>query len=378
MDRRAFAFKSREIFTEEDIFVTSEWRDIEEQWLRHNASHWTGRNFMYSHDGDIPAMIVSLDRLVHDIASSRGDQFKVVANNRGVSRVKPTELGRRIIESAKKFHPEMARQSLPRHKFSPYFELWERYPDEVQELALIGAPSLGLASNVNRWVDAVRAQALDSSFREHVLRQERAARKNWDSFRRYLEALFHRYSRLLVVRVDLGYRNDPVDFGYNWIPPSDAEVKASLVQMVKFIRRKLPSLIGYAWKIEFGARKGHHCHLMLIFNGHVSREGITMGRLAGEQWETITGGWGSYWNCNANMEDYIRRGLLGIGLINYYDKELRTGLMRTAKYLAKVDYYAKYVSQEIARTFGKGVIKGDPSTRGRPREYVESSYVESS
>lgn len=343
--------------------------EIEQIWSREALCHWTGRRWLIDRTEEIPRIIVPLDCLVEDIAASKGDQFSTRKGRHGGDLVHASPLGKRILDCAKYLDVDLVRQCLPRHRFSPYFELWESQRDPVRELAL-ATPHPSLVPNVNAWLAYVRTYAKSSPFHELVARQERAARKNAESTKAFLHNHFRHTARILAVRTDFGYRNDPFDVGYNWVPPPDVQVKEHLSQQIRFIQRDVDAVLGYIWKIEHGAAKGHHCHFLVLFDGHKVREGITWGNILGDNWLEVTKGIGTYWNCNTDMESYARRGLLGIGLIDYDDLDGRRNLMRTAMYLAKVDYYARFVSPEIARTFGKSVLKGEPSRRGRPRKYA--------
>lgn len=179
--------------------------------------------------------------------------------------------------------------------------------------------------------------------------------------------MFDNYAKLLFVRVDVGYRHEIPDIDVS-DPVTDEEATAHLEKIINFIQTEVPAQVGYVWKREYGAFKGLHNHLLLILNGHQSREGITWGKAVGEQWKKIVGDLGVYWNCNANVEEYLRRGRLGIGLINYSDESLRAGLDYAAMYLVKADYYARFHSPSIKRTFGKGLARPKKERRGRRRK----------
>lgn len=346
--------------------------DIEHLWSKEAYCYWNGRRWCIDRDEEIPRIIVPLDRLVEDIASSKRDEFSIGKDRHGGLVVKLSPLAKRLLACAKSLDTSIVRQYLPRHKFSPYFELWESQRDAIFELGL-GIPSPSAIPGVNAWVAFIRTQARSSPFQDVVKKQEKAALKNAKSTHQYLHDLFRRYSRLLVIRVDLGYRNDPLEVGYNWAPPPDKQVQENIDEQIRFVQREVDHRVGYILKIEYGAAKGHHCHLMVLLDGHKAREDITWGKAIGEHWEKITTmdgrSSGTYWNCNADKGYYARRGLLGIGLINYDDILGRKNLMRTAMYLAKADYYARFVSPDIHRIFRKGFFKEEPSGRGRPRKH---------
>jgi hypothetical protein len=339
---------------------------IQKLWTGHMSQRWTGRRWIADKDDEIPAVIIQIDRLVEDIARSTGDLFYVVHGRTGVEAVHMHRLGERMVDCARQLDLDRVRFYLSRHRFSPHFELWEKHKEEFAEISWY-AQSPEHVHALNQWVDTLRREARESAFRNLVAQQERAARKNWVNLRAFLNTLFRRHSKLLVVRVDVGYRHDLEDIDTPCSPPSDKDAKGDLTQMIRFIRRKLPALVGYVWKLEYGSAKGHHCHLMLLMDGHQVREDVSWGRIVGEKWKEISQEKGSYWNCNADKERYRRRGLLGIGLVHYTDRNTRANLERAALYLAKVDFYCRFISRDMRRTFGKSVIKARAHQRGRPR-----------
>ena len=181
---------------------------------------------------------------------------------------------------------------------------------------------------------------------------------------------FTKTSRLLVVRLDVGYLSDPAEYGSNWEMPGDSEVKDHLDQLLRFIRRKVRNRLGDVWKIEYGASKGPHAHIVVICRGHLSQKGFPIAQMIGEKWKEITGT-GSFWNCNGSEALFKRRGQLGIGLINYWDEEARKNLLNVGLYVAKADYYVRFISPAFGRTFAKSKCVEAKSARGRPRKYVD-------
>lgn len=126
-------------------------------------------------------------------------------------------------------------------------------------------------------------------------------------------------------------------------------------------------LLGHVWKLEYGAEKGFHFHVLFFFRGARVWKDKKLARLIGEYWKNqITNGRGIYYNCNANKALYRS---LGIGMIKYDNMALRAGLCKAAEYLIKVDHFARLLTPDNGRTFGRGEIlepKGD-NDPGRPR-----------
>lgn len=48
---------------------------------------------------------------------------------------------------------------------------------------------------------------------------------------------------------------------------------------------------------------------MIIYNGHRVQEDIPYARMIGEYWTKITGGIGTYFNCNKSKFRYKHRGI---------------------------------------------------------------------
>lgn len=345
---------------------------VDQYWVVDHRAAWTGKAMVLDDASEIPRTIIALDHLVDDIRRSKRDPFSVSKSRFGWQVVKPTALGTRVIEAVHRYSPCLVRSLLPGHRLSPYFEVWEWYSQALHDVMYGGCVPVPLVEPANRLVQLIRLKARDSTFQKIVRRQERAAEKNVKSVERYLTDVF-RYgaSRLLVVRVDLTYPSNP---GLVYANPevTDVRVKHDMATQIRFFQRQLDNLIGYVWKIEYGLCRGYHCHVLLLFDGHYRREGITLGKLVGDHWLEVTHGDGTYWNCNANISHYTRFGLRGIGLINYDQHEERRNLIRVGSYLAKSDYYARFVSPTIRRTFGKGQLDRSKSARGRPRSHYDA------
>jgi hypothetical protein len=345
-------------------------KDISVVWANENRVHFNGTHFCFDHDWQIPGILLGIDTMLHKVANSRGDQFKLGRDWRGRPVVKFSKLATELAANARSFSTHLAREYLPRHTFSPYFEAWERrHWDLLQLRDLVGHPEA--VEKLNHWFDGLRRELRESPFRMAVSKQQRAANKNAQALRAFFNALFRKYSHVLVVRVDFGYRNKTAACPDGNDPPTDAAVKVHLKKMLRHARRKVPNLIGIVWKLEYGAIKGHHVHAMFLLDGNEVREGVTWGKLIGEEWLKITDGTGSYFNANSREDKFQAMGRRGVGMISYFDKELRENLMRVGDYMAKSSVYARFISPAIGRTFAKSKCVEAKGARGRPRKYVD-------
>ena len=200
--------------------------------------------------------------------------------------------------------------------------------------------------------------------------------KNYRSLLNYIDNLFQRHGRLLVLRVDLTYRkdvdnrflNDIENWEKCWQAKKDREHLFRNMRSNKLFNH----LLGYAWKLEFGSSKGWHYHTFFFFDGSKLQHDVHLANMIGEYWvNVITQGRGLSFNCNLKKDDYKH---LGIGMINHYDTELIANLKnQVASYLTKSDDYTRLKTQnmDIGRTFGRSEIKLKTNNRGRPRNAID-------
>lgn len=216
----------------------------------------------------------------------------------------------------------------------------------------------------NKFINNFREQSSGADFTKIVKNRRRAASKNSRSALNLINNLFDIHSRLLVVRVDLSYANGSI------ICPDNC--KSAHLDLEKWLRHirsgeKFSAFVGYIWKLEFGPSRGLHFHVMLFFDSSKARNDINLGKIAGETWINLTNKKGAYWNCNANKLYYEKRGVLGIGSISHDNAILRKNLLKSAGYLAEVDYYVA-LSGVVGRTFGRSELKVVVKKGGRPRK----------
>ncbi|EJF7713564.1 inovirus-type Gp2 protein [Providencia rettgeri] len=188
-------------------------------------------------------------------------------------------------------------------------------------------------------------------YKKQVRAFEQGAQKNYRRAQQYIDSLYQRYSKLLVVRVDLSYKSGICH-----------RVKAHhLRQHRQALYKAINSdplfshCVGYILKLEFGMEKGFHYHALFFFNGQKVRQDITLGKLIGELWqERITDMAGLYFNCNYQKERYRE---LGIGLLKRADEGSKKGLLNAVRYLCKADAWVRLAVPELKRTFWRGEIK---------------------
>lgn len=268
-----------------------------------------------------------------------------------------------------------------RTKFSNYrFELW--------------------GDVYNQFVDLVRKKLKSSQFRRQLHRRTLKAKRNFHSGKKYIDDLFSRYSRLMTLRVDFGYRseiNTRLEGGTSEFPlaglagqsahlvikdsvkEGKEHLKAVKKDFARFLNNKrsqklFEHLVGYIWKLEYGESKGYHYHVIFFYDGAKCYRDVHYARQLGEYWVKVTKGRGIYYNCNANKESYKS---CGIGMVSHDDLGSRSGLLFALKYMAKSEQFLRARFSKRERTFGTAVVKPKTKSKsGRPRKVTNSFEVE--
>lgn len=226
------------------------------------------------------------------------------------------------------------------------------------------------------FIGALQQEAQKDSFKKDVQRLKHTATEQANSMLSYVDALFRRYSRILVVRLDLGYRHgvsvlddqDQPD-GRSQSLPLVKDDMERLLNNRRMCKRIFSDMVGYIWKLEYGGRaKGLHYHCFFFFDGSKVREDITRGDMIGEYWrDKITCDDGVYYNCNAQI--YIKR---GVGMVEHDDKEKRKVLAKAILYLAKKEQCLRMAVPDVqgkhCRLFATGGKPKPAKRKGRPRK----------
>lgn len=224
----------------------------------------------------------------------------------------------------------------------------------------------------------------EDSFKKEIQQKRKAISKNKQSLLRYIESLFEYRSRLLVLRMDFSYQKDAGGFfttsddqridlifgakNKDLLEKWSIEVREQRNQLIKKLKKKYKKdLVGYVWKLEYGADKAFHYHMIFFLDESKHHQDIKIAESIGEMWKhEITNEKGIYWNCNAKKKHFEKRNRIATGKIKHDDQELRENLNIMASYLTKPDYFVKLTLSDGARTFGKG-SKPKKIKAGRPR-----------
>ncbi|KEY59868.1 inovirus-type Gp2 protein [Serratia sp. DD3] len=321
-----------------------------------------------THDVNYLEELLYLFNETQYIAKSDRDEFSVhVVPSAQYASLKPTATGKRILLALKRLlslnalndewrepHPTLTlfHQLASQHNIQQHLAMTDNTPEAITQLA----------ERLNTFIRQFRSGLKTPSHKRQSRQYQRAASKNLCGALRYTDALFEQHARLLIVRVDLSYRNET---------KTTITTELARQHRQRFFKnlqahRLFQACVGYVWKLEYGRYRGFHYHLLVFYDGARVRQDVTLARLLGEYWrDVITAGAGHYHNCNA---DKARYRFPGIGLLHYTDTAKRQGLNIAVRYLCKVDTYARLALPNGARSFGRGEM-AQPSAvrRGRPR-----------
>jgi hypothetical protein len=191
--------------------------------------------------------------------------------------------------------------------------------------------------------------------RQYELRQKQQAIKD------YTRHLLAYYSRLQIVRLDLGYRRDKQRF----ITIDDVYFHLEYLNRLRYTDSVFDPMVGSIWCIEQGKERGYHIHLAYFFSGSQVQNAWYKGECIRERWISITSGLGTSHNCNGDEKRYPRR---GIGLIHRNNEEECERAVEAMVYLSEPDKDDQYLRMkpEGRRTFGTGAPPSFELKRGRP------------
>ena len=239
--------------------------------------------------------------------------------------------------------------------FSEHLEVFWRACKEVSlgygptGLACIdvdGNPYLSFAQSMNTLVDRIRQLTHEPGFKRKEHDRRYQASQKCTTLERYVRAILNQYSRTVVVRVDMHYRNEFAHL------TRIEDLAADLKKLIKAKERNeiFKHEIGYAWSIEQGEDRGFHIHSAFFFNSSHVYSDWYKAQAIGELWVQITAGRGYTHNCNANKKKYFR---VGVGTIRRDDEQACDNVVSTLLYLTKDNQHLR-VKLPRMRCFGTG------------------------
>jgi len=192
----------------------------------------------------------------------------------------------------------------------------------------------------------------------------RGAYKNYKSLMGFLENIFSFKSRILVLRVDFLYRDKfgVEEFGGNKVYEKVNLHRKDLIDAIRAHYKD--GIIGYAWKLEYGLRRGYHYHMLFFFDGAKHQSDVSIGMHIGRMWVNVTDYSGTFHNCNAYKHQYS---ICGIGMLKHDAPDLEARFDVVASYLTKADHHCRLILPGKQRSFQTSFLKRREGKKGRPR-----------
>jgi hypothetical protein len=251
----------------------------------------------------------------------------------------------------------MPQEYLQMRVFNPRITVFQKLfnkadlKDRVYNGNITNIDPVTTAEMLNKLAQDYRSAVSESAYKQQCRKYKRASVKNLKGVLNYIRYLQSRYTRLLVLRVDL-----------SWASEYKSEITADTARKYRqrlFLNMKKNPLfrhvLGTVWKLEYGPQRKFHYHVLFFLNGKHAQQDVNIARAFGEYWKTtITEGKGIYYNCNAHKERYEK---CGLGKVQRDDTAAQEGLLEAVKYMTKIDACARLVLPRNARTFGRGEVK---------------------
>lgn len=226
-------------------------------------------------------------------------------------------------------------------------------------------------------------------FKKKLIQQRKYDSGKRKENEKYIKGLFNYCNSLLVVRMDLNYKNDylKAEFEkgvkykgfkkYNeYLKNKSKVIKGDIKELVYILKNGYKNnLVAYMIKLKYSPQKQFYLKLILFFDGLAYDDGNdnTIANKVGALWkEEITKGEGTYYNYNAYKES---RFIYGIGLKHGKDEKEVMAVIKEAMELIKPDYFVRsMLFDENQKTFQKGQIPETRKKETKPRKNNEIYY----
>ena len=254
-------------------------------------------------------------------------------------------------------------------KFKAVYKLHLKYSESIcvfkrmvcsLDQILLGHKSIGDLSNFELRYLWNNALAYSQDVNLELLGFKYQEKRNRNGLEEYLIQLTKHYSKLLFIRIDLSIA-------------LDHQHEVGIEQFNHYLRIFInriqnqdtcfKDLQGYAWAIEQGEKKGYHCHVLLIYDGHKHQSDFGIALQVGQCWKQITENKGYFFTSNSTeyKNKFDQKGMLGIGMIYRKNPQQVQNAINAAMYLVNPEKDNQYLRVKTLRmrSFGKGQYEID-------------------
>ena len=165
----------------------------------------------------------------------------------------------------------------------------------------------------------------------------------------------------LTLRINPAFRR--------WVTPEMFQQYRKRFFVARRYNELMKGIANYVWAIEQGEESGLHLHVILFYDAGKHNHDEFIAKQIGEYWSNdVTDGKGEYWSSNQAWlkHRYAKKHGVGVGQINWSEREKREALRTNLVYLAKADQYLISRSIERMHKFDMGKIPKKIKS-GRPR-----------
>jgi|GEM_PF-2797368 len=160
-----------------------------------------------------------------------------------------------------------------------------------------------------------------------------------------------------------------------WVTPEKFQEYRKRFFVARRYNELMKGIANYVWAIEQGEESGLHLHVILFYDARTHNHDEFIAKQIGEYWSNVvTENKGEAWSSNQAWlkRRYAKKHGVGVGQINWNEREKRDALRTNLAYLAKADQYLISRSVEHMHTFDMGKIPKKIKS-GPPRTALPNS-----
>jgi hypothetical protein len=199
-----------------------------------------------TNDNNFAKKVCSIEKTMREIVESDQVLFSVFIEKAHPKKIfQPTKLGKALLACIRGNIFDI-RQHFPIHRFNPYVELLMRHSERgkysalrLKECFINSDEADAQVKFANRFVELIRKQARTVAFKKAKSDHIRSANKNYKALVKYIVALFKKYARLLVLRIDLSYLSR-YGWPYGEEPVTPIQFKTHRKQLMKV---RIPAIV---------------------------------------------------------------------------------------------------------------------------------------
>lgn len=156
---------------------------------------------------------------------------------------------------------------------------------------------------MNKFSGLIRAFFHRPNIRRKVYDERKNLKNNKSRMIKLFNSLIERYSRVVVVRVDLYLKHQLETLMQTYFKAEDCLSKNDFDAFKKCVEQLLENkrhnpvlkqAIGYIFRFEYTPRRGFHLHTFWFFNGNKNQEDISLAQGIEQLWKKVTDEQGCY------------------------------------------------------------------------------------